>query len=326
MTVRLIEVIADPAHADRVAKLADAHHALDFRAAPPDTDGTQVFRILAHPEGQQDLIDRLQASLGKDRHWRIAIMPVDATIPEPVESPKASHASEETLREKLYTEIARGTHIDATFLLLIGLSTVVAAIGLLYGNVAVIIAAMVIAPLLGPNVALAFASAIGDKHLLARATVASAFGIGLSVGGASLIGFLLPGKHADPELLNRTQIGYDAVVLSLASGTAGALSLLTNVSSTLVGVMVAVALMPPAVVLGYMLGTAQYPLAAGAGALLALNIVCINLSAQIVFFFRGIRPRTWLERRGAQQSTAISIAVWSGLLMVLLAIIYFLRA
>jgi uncharacterized hydrophobic protein (TIGR00341 family) len=326
MTVRLIEVIADPARAERLAEIAETHHALDFRAGAPGPDGAQAFRILAHPEGQQDLIDALQGSLAEGPGWRIAIIPVDATIPEPVESPEASHTSEEMLREKLYDQIARGAHVDATFLLLIGLSTLVAAIGLLYGDVAVIIAAMVIAPLLGPNVALAFASAIGDRRLLGRAAIASALGIGLSVAGASLIGFVLPGRHEDPEFLNRTLVGYHSVALALASGTAGALSLLTNVSSTLVGVMVAVALMPPAVVLGYMLGSAQLPQAAGAGALLAPNIVCINLSAQLVFFFRGIRPRTWLERREAQQSTAISIAVWSGLLMVLLAIIYFLRA
>lgn len=322
MPVRLIEIISDPGHADTLAAVADTHHALDFRAGPPAEDGTQTFRILAQPEGQQGLIDQLQSSLGKDKPWRIIIMPVDATIPEPVLPETASRPPEEALREQLYGEISRGARVDATFVLLVVLSTVVAAIGLFNNNVAVVIAAMVIAPLLGPNVALAFASALGDRELLARAALASAVGIGLSVGGAALAGMVLPGAYSGPELLARTQIGYDSVVLALASGTAGALSLLTNLSSTLVGVMVAVALLPPAATLGYELGTAQFPLAAGAGALLAVNIVCVNLSAQLVFWARGIKPRTWLERRAAQQSTLISFAVWSTLLAALLAVIY----
>jgi uncharacterized membrane protein len=90
----------------------------------------------------------------------------------------------------------------------------------------------------------------------------------------------------------------------------------------LVGVMVAVALLPPAVTLGYMLGTAQFQLAAGAAALLAANIVCINLSAQLVFLYKGIKPRTWIELRAAKQSTNISLAIACSLLAVLIALIY----
>ena len=85
--------------------------------------------------------------------------------------------------------------------------------------------------------------------------------------------------------------------------------------------MVAVALMPPAAATGYMLGTERYALAAGAGALLAVNIVCINLSAQIVFLAKGIKPRSWIERRSAKESTVTSILIWSVLLLALIGII-----
>lgn len=73
--------------------------------------------------------------------------------------------------------------------------------------------------------------------------------------------------------------------------------------------MVAVALLPPAATLGYILGTARLRFAAGAAALLAVNIVCVNLSAQLVFLFKGIKPRTCTERRAAQQPTEISLAI-----------------
>jgi len=78
--------------------------------------------------------------------------------------------------------------------------------------------------------------------------------------------------------------------------------------------MVAVALLPPAATLRYMLGTAQLRFAAGAAALLAVNIVCVNLSAQLVFLFKGIEPRTCTERRVAQQPAKISLAIACSLL------------
>ena len=71
-----------------------------------------------------------------------------------------------------------------------------------------------------------------------------------------------------------------------------------------------------------MIGAAQLRLAAGAAALLAVNIVCVNLSAQLVFFSKGIKPRTWIERRAAKQSIKISLAITCGLLAILLGVVF----
>ncbi|MEZ5830709.1 MAG: TIGR00341 family protein [Dongiaceae bacterium] len=325
MPSRIIEIVAGSGYADTLAATAEKYGALDWRADQPNGKGTQLFRILAHPERQQELIDQLQAALGKDKAWRLTILPVDATIPEPELSPDAKRAPELATREELYVDIAHGAEASRTFLLLVLISTVVAAIGLFEDNIAVVIGAMLIAPLLGPNVALAFGSAIGDRQLITRAASTNLIGIALSIAGAALAGLVLPNQYSGPELVSRTVIGFDSVALALASGAAGALSLTSGLSSTLVGVMVAVALLPPAATFGYMLGTGRFELAMGAGALLAVNIVCVNLAAQLVFLAKGIKPRTWLERRSAQQSTRISLIVWSVLLAILLASIYLRR-
>jgi uncharacterized hydrophobic protein (TIGR00341 family) len=204
-------------------------------------------------------------------------------------------------------------------------STIVAAIGLLESNVAIVIAAMLIAPLLGPNVAMAFGSTLGDRDLVAQAALTNAAGIALSVACAAAVGWAISGVDTSLELLTRTKVGYDSILLALASGAAGALSLTTRLASTLVGVMVAVALLPPAATLGYMLGGGQLRLAAGAAGLLAVNIVCVNLSAQLVFISKGIKPRTWIERRGARQSIRISLAVGVLLLAVLVGVIFWTK-
>ena len=124
------------------------------------------------------------------------------------------------------------------------------------------------------------------------------------------------------EILSRTDVGLDAIALALASGAAAVLSLTSGLPSVLVGVMVSVALMPPTATLGLMLGANHFQLASGAGLLLAVNIVCVNLAAKIVFLFKGIKPRTWLERKKARQSMTLYIILWALSLIILLAAIY----
>jgi uncharacterized hydrophobic protein (TIGR00341 family) len=325
MPLRLIEVFADPRRIETIAAIAKRFDALDVRQDPPSPDGIDACRIVARPEKQQELIDELQGALGKGKPWRITIMPIDATIPELEQSEQERRSPEQATREELYADVEREARINSTFLLLVVLSTIVAAIGLLESNVAIIIAAMLIAPLLGPNVAMALGSTLGDRELVVRAAVTNAAGIATSVACAMAAGIVLPFDPASVELMARTRLGYDNILLALASGAAGALSLTTRLPSTLVGVMVAVALLPPAVTLGYMLGALQLRLAGGAAALLAVNVVCVNLAAQLVFVSKGIKPRTWIERRAAKESVRIGLAIACCLLAVLVAIVYWQR-
>jgi uncharacterized hydrophobic protein (TIGR00341 family) len=176
---------------------------------------------------------------------------------------------------------------------LVMLSTAVAAIGLIKNNVAVVIGAMLIAPLLGPNLAFGLGTALGDISLMRKSALTNSVGIILAVILSVVVGVFWPFDVSSPELAARAVVGLDSVALALASGAAAALSLTTGLSSVLVGVMVAVALLPPAVTLGLMLGHEDTAAAVGAGLLLAINVVCINLAIKVVFFIKGIHPRTW---------------------------------
>jgi len=186
----------------------------------------------------------------------------------------------------------------------------------------VIIGAMVIAPLLGPNIAFSLGASLGETKLVIESLKAIFTGIALAIIIAALIGLSWPVESDSAELLLRTDVTYSGTAIALASGTAAALSLVTSTSSVLVGVMVAVALMPPAVTIGLMLSSGQYDHAIGATLLLAVNIVCINLSSKLVFLFRGIQPRNWLEARKAKQSRLLYITIWVVSLALLIAMIY----
>jgi uncharacterized membrane protein len=136
------------------------------------------------------------------------------------------------------------------------------------------------------------------------------------------IGLVSPLPLDSPELLARTNVGLDSVALALASGAAAVLSITTGLPSVLVGVMVAVALLPPAAALGLMLAGEQFTLATGAGLLLAVNVVCLNLSAKLVFLIRGVRPRTWWEKKKARRATVVYIAIWIFSMIILLTAFY----
>lgn len=206
-------------------------------------------------------------------------------------------------------------------MLLVVLSTVVAAIGLADDNVAVVIGAMVIAPLLGPNIAFAFATSLGDKALTARALLTDLAGLAVALVLSLGIGLVWPIDLTAPEIVARTDVNLASVGLALASGAAAVLSLTTGLSSALVGVMVAVALLPPTAVLGTTLGNGRWELAGGAALLLAVNVVCVLLSAKVVFLVRGVKPRTWLDREKARQSRLLYLGLWALLLAVLIALV-----
>jgi uncharacterized hydrophobic protein (TIGR00341 family) len=321
--MRLIEVVVAPGYADAVAAVASKAEILECWALQGAGQGRQSVRLLVQPGRVQEVLDALQAALEADSSARIVVLPVEATLPR-VEVPPEE--SKRTSREELYDSVEKTSRLDVNFLLLVALSTVVATVGLVEDNVAVVIGAMVIAPLLGPNLALALATALGDTRLMIKSLASNLAGIALAVALSALMAYFLPLNLASRELLVRTQVGFDSIALALASGAAAALSVTTGLPSVLVGVMVAVALLPPSATLGLMLGGTQFQAAIGAGLLLAVNIVCVNLSAKVVFLAKGIKPRTWYEREKAKQSTTAYILVWAVSLALLLLAIYLRRA
>jgi len=320
--MRAIEVIADASNLDTVQSIGEQQQVIDLWHGAIGEDGRVAIRMLVAPDRRQQLLDSLQTALSTSPNYRIVVSSVEAVLPRSEGADdEAERRSQTTTREELYSQIERGARLDHNFILLVVLSTAVAAIGLIEDNVAVVVGAMVIAPLLGPNIALAFATSLGDYDLMRQALKTNIAGVGIALLLSVIVGLVWPISLQSGEIAMRTDVGGSGVALALASGAAAVLSLTTGLSSALVGVMVAVALLPPTTVLGMLLGSGQFQPASGALLLLAVNIVCVILSAKLVFLARGVRPRTWLEKRQARQSTLIAVVVWGLLLILLVGII-----
>ena len=322
--MKIIEVIANESYIDSIKNIADKNDASDFWIVSSEGEERKVVRILVKPEQRQIILDALQGILSTSFSYRVVVIPIEAALPrEEAEEETEIISATETTREELYDSIGKNARLNQTYLLLIFLSTVVVAIGLLKDNVAVVIGAMVIAPLLGPNLAMALGTALGDTDLIWKSFKTGLAGMSLALALSILIGIFWPLNIESRELLARTYVGLDSAVLAMASGAAAVISLTSGIPSILVGVMVAVALLPPAATLGLMLGAGQTDLAYGAGFLLAVNIVAINLSAKLGFLIQGIKPRTWLEKKKAKQSMQSYIIIWVLTLTALLLVIYF---
>ena len=323
MNYGLVEIIAEAGSADTIRAIAKKADVPVTEVTSPSEDRSGVWRILAGADKRQDILDKLQQGLGKENNWRIVILPVEAVLPrqEDASEPAEAKAEKET-REELYEDVAASAEGGTNFYLLAILSAVVAAIGLLTDNIAVVIGAMVIAPLLGPNIAFAFATTLGDRKLMISATRTNLAGVSLSIVISAGLGAIWPSTNFGHELMARTDVGYDSIALALASGFAAALSMTTGVGTALVGVMVAVALLPPAATFGILLGVQKFDPALGAALLLAVNVICVNLAAQIVFIVMGFGPRTWWQKRRAKNWWRLNLIVLFAFLAIVAGLIY----
>lgn len=327
--MRFIKVHFPSEKADAVIDIVQKAEPVDWAMDAGYGRFEKAMEIVVDKGQGQPILDALQATLSSCPDWRVVVMPIEATLPrsEPAQEEKAkSDGAEKTtgnkpkttaLREELYQKVSGDSQLNWDFIVLTILSSIVAAIGLNEDSVAIVIAAMVIAPLLGPILAFALATALGDLSLMKQATKTAATGLLLGFAFAFALTSILPVNVDSLELVSRTVIGPEIIALALASGAAAALSLSTGISSALVGVMVAVALLPPSVASALFLGAGRPELAAGAALLLGLNVVCAILSAQLVFVWKGVRPRTWFSQRKAARAVKVNAVVWAVLLVAL---------
>lgn len=320
--MKYLEVIVSAESFKTVQKIAQNVDAKDLRYHPKDEDNMQLFRMLINDDDIQKALDSFSQLIDKQPAAKLIVMPVEAHLPKHKENDEEKEKKATAARESIYEKVEKSAHINIDFIILVTLSTVVATIGLIENNVAIVIGAMVIAPLLGPNIAFSLATALGDTKLMFASVKSILLGVGIAVLLPYLIAHVLSISLVSHEVLMRTHVGFDSVILALASGAAAALSITTGLSSVLVGVMVAVALLPPATVFGLMLGDGRFDLAFNAGILLAINIVSINLSSKIIFIFKGITPRTWFEKEKAKHAMKWYISIWIITLIVLMFLIY----
>jgi uncharacterized membrane protein len=110
------------------------------------------------------------------------------------------------------------------------------------------------------------------------------------------------------------------LALALAAGSAGTLAYTTGLPAAVIGVMVAVALLPPLVVAGLMLGAGESALAVGAMVLVLTNVTAVNLAGVATFLAQKVRPRRWWEAERAKRATRIALGTWTAMVAILVVV------
>lgn len=174
-----------------------------------------------------------------------------------------------------------------SFYAMLGLSSVIATLGLLSSSAAVIIGAMIIAPLMGSILGIAYAIVVGNRRLLKRSALTTFKGILLSVLAATCITLLFGLTQTNPEILARVRPTLIDLGVALAAGAAGAFATSRRqVENALSGVAISVALVPPLSVIGIGIAWWNPRVALGASLLFATNLTGIIFSGALVFLWQ----------------------------------------
>ena len=217
---------------------------------------------------------------------------------------------------------------DFDFFLLVVLSAVIATLGLLTDSAAVIIGAMLVAPLMSPIIGIGLASLTGDARLFRDSGVALVRGAFLAIFMAVLLAWVnryLPFitlQELPAEVTSRTRPSPIDLTVALAGGMAAAFALaMPSISAALPGVAIATALMPPLCVIGVGIAMGRWDVAGGAALLFLTNAVTIAFAAMLVFFALGFSPGRKTGRRAPR-----ALLVSAGFTLVLLVPLTLLSA
>lgn len=166
----------------------------------------------------------------------------------------------------------------------------IATLGLVVGSAAVIIGAMLVAPLMGPIIALAMGLATGSPFLVLRAAARIALSVFVAIGGAALITLLLPFHELNSEIAARTAPTVLDLITAGFCALAGVYASLrpgSDTATTAAGTSIGISLVPPLCASGFGLGTSTWPVAGGAALLFLTNLVAIIFVGTLSFLAAG---------------------------------------
>ena len=189
----------------------------------------------------------------------------------------------------IYRDIARGSKPEIRFYAMVAASTAIAAFGLIQNSTAVVIGAMLVAPLMTPIFGIALALVRGDASLLGWAIRAEIVGVIVTVSLAAGFGFAFPELEVTQEMLSRTRPNLLDLLVAVFAGFAGAYAMVDeHISPALPGVAIATAIVPPLANSGLCIALGSYYGAMGSFLLFFANFLSILLVASGIFFASGM--------------------------------------
>ena len=307
-------------------------------ALSDETSGRDYTAVVTFPlptSAVEPILDRLR-EVGIERNAYTVVIQAETVVSKRFEALEERYESgddEESgngnriAREELVARAGEMAPTVRPYVLMTAVSAIVATAGLLLDSPAVVVGSMVIAPLIGPAMAASVGTVVDDPELALRGVKLQALGGVVAVGAAAAFALLIRTTNVVPlsaeevfaigEVRERLAPGVLSLVIALGAGAAGAVSLASGVSSALVGVMIAAALVPPTAVVGIGIAWGEPATVLGSGVLVLVNILAINLVALVMLWRYGYRPRLWFREDEARATTLKRISVLAVVLLLL---------
>lgn len=327
--MRLIHATVDPEASESLEHTLEEVSATYSQLPVEDAKGRELWVIAVGMDEVESLLEALRENRDSEEDFAV-VSEAEAILSKAYEDyqeeleEEGESRDESISRDELVTraeDLSRGT---TNYIIFTIISGIVATVGLLTNSAAIVVGSMVIAPLIGPAMASSVATVVNDNEMFWEGVETQAVGITVAIISACLFALLvrftiLP--QVDLLLLDqvveRVHPGPLALIVALGAGVAGSLSLTSGVSTALVGVMIAVALIPPAATLGLGLAYWKPVVAVSSGVLVLLNLFSINLAGIGTLWFKGYRPESWFESRDAKQSALKRSIFLGGILLML---------
>ncbi|KAB1198029.1 MULTISPECIES: TIGR00341 family protein [Haloferax] len=330
--MRLVQVLVPTGKRKTVLRTLD-EEGVDY-AVSDESSGRGFVAVVTFPvpkEAVEPVLARLRDA-GIERDAYTVVMNAETVASRRFDELVAKYEEDDEngdriAREELASKAADLAPSLPTYVVMTVISAVVATAGLLLDSPAVVVGSMVIAPLVGPAMAASVGTVVDDDEMFVRGVRLQALGGLLAVGAAAVFAFILKESGTVPlsvsEVLRIPEVGERlspdvlSLVIALGAGAAGAISLSSGVSTALVGVMIAAALVPPTAVVGIGIAWGAPESVVGSAILVLVNILSVNFVAIGVLWEQGYRPEKWFRQSEARRTTAYRIVVLGVGLLVL---------
>ncbi|WP_178915368.1 TIGR00341 family protein [Natronomonas gomsonensis] len=329
--MRLVQVTIPAGKRQAVLRVLD-DEGIDY-VVTEETSGREYTAVAYFPlptNAVEPILEELR-EVGLDREAYTVVLSAETVVSERFEQLKESYAEKEESEERIARQEleARAEELASslpTYVVMTVVSAIIATAGLLLDSPATVVGSMVIAPLIGPAMAAAVGSVIDDTDLFRRGAVLQLLGVVLSIVAATAFAIFVQTTNLVPpgldplalsEVEERLSPNFLSLAVAIGAGVAGAVSLMTGISAALVGVMIAVALIPPAATVGIGIAYGEPSLALGSAVLVAVNVLSINLAALVVLWYSGYRPQRFFQRDQARVATLKRVVFLVGAIAVL---------
>jgi len=316
--MRLVQVLVPEGTRAQVIESLDEQgvdYALFEEVGRGDFEAMVQFPV--PPSGVEPILDRLREAGIREGAYTI-VLPTETVVSQRLAALVDRFPGLRISREELIARANDLAPANSTFFAFLVLSTIIATTGLLLDSAATIIGAMVVAPLMGPAISASVGAVLNDKPMRARGVRLQLTGLIAAILTAAIMGWLLQRTVlippdldilSIPQITERTSPNFLSLFLALGSGLAGAISIMRGSGSTLVGVAIAVALIPPAATSGLGIAFGLPGTAIAAGVLVVVNLLAINLSALVLFYASGFRPVDTVDGESIRRAVAARIVV-----------------